>query len=360
MKISVISGTELDESVCTTWRALQRANPALVSPCFAPEFTHIVATVRPDVRVALMEDTTGVVGVLPFQGRRGQGEPVGAPMSDHHGVICAPGTRWDWNELLRATRLAYWQFDHLPLTQAPPGPATTGQAESPGMNLADGFEAYKRRRIAAGFKHFREIARNARRLADEVGPLRFEPHLLDDRTVFDTVLRLKSRQCRVSGSHDFFAEAWIRELAERIWQTQRPELAGRLSALYAGDTLVAAHLGMCSERTWHWWFPVYNKAQARRSPGTQLLLRAAEAAACQGHLLLDLGKGEDSYKRLFADCSLPLAEGWVSRPSLTTTLYAAQQATRRWLRQRLQTSPLLQPLKPMVRRVRRLRAEVHA
>ncbi len=347
MKISVIPASQLDAPLLARWRALQARNPVLQSPYYAPEFTLAVAAVRDDVRIAVLEEDRAVAGFFPFQSRWRVGVPVGAGLSDHHGVVCARGTRWHWPDLLRATGLSSWRFDHLPREQAAGVKAAT-PALSPTLDLSRGYEAYLASRRRYGIRRLSEIERKGRKLAREVGPLRFEAHTTDPH-VFEKVLRLKSHQCRRTGVPDFFAQAWARALVERVTATQQPDFGGRLSALYAGDTLVAAHLGMHSPAVWHWWFPVYEHALASYSPGGLLLLKVAEAAATQGHALLDLGKGDDAYKPSFADGGWPLAQGWVARPALTTAWLAAQGTLRQWL----QSSPWVQPLRPLVRRWRR-------
>ncbi len=349
MNITLIAASELDASLQSTWRALQASHPALRSPYFAPEFTLAVAAVQPDVRIAVLEDGARVVGFFPHQARWRIGRPVGAPLSDHHGVVCAPDTSWDWQTLLRASRLAAWHFDHLPREQAPQGSVCIA-AESPGMDLSRGMAAYLNARRARGVRSLSEFERKARKLAREVGPLRFEAHTQDPQ-VLASVLHLKSQQCRRTGVHDFFARPWTRALVESIGNLQHPHFAGRLSALYAGDQLVGAHLGMRSATVWHWWFPVYSHALAPYSPGAQLLLHVAHAAADAGCGLLDLGKGDDAYKRSFADCSLPLAQGWVAaRPALTFAWLATRDAAWRWGR----TSSLTQPLRVLRQRLRTL------
>jgi CelD/BcsL family acetyltransferase involved in cellulose biosynthesis len=350
MHISLITAAQLDAPLQARWRALQADPPALQSPYFTPEFTLAVAAVRDDVRIAVMEQDQRVVGFFPFQTRWGMGLPVGGCLSDHHGVVCAPGTTWHWPALLRAARLTSWRFDHLPREQAPPG-ANIGPCESPGLDLSQGMATYLVGRRAQGVRRLAELDRKARKLAREVGPLRLEAHTCDLQ-VLQTVIRLKSQQCRRTGTPDFFAQRWVRALVEQICALQGPHFSGRLSALYAGDHLVGAHLGMRSARVWHWWFPVYDSSFAAYSPGGLLLLRVAQAAADQGHALLDLGKGDDPYKRSFADCSLPLAQGWVARPSITSGWLAALTGARQWLR----TCALVQPLRPLVRRMRRLGA----
>ncbi len=343
MKISLITPQDLDSAAQVRWRELQGSNAALASPYFCPEFTRAVGAVRKDVRIAVLEEGPSVVGFFPFQGRWGVGVPVGGGLSDHHGMIAAPGTRWDWNQLLSKTKLACWQFDHLPLAQA--RGIDVKAAESPGLDLSRGFEAYKQGRLDAGKRRIAELDRKARKLAREVGPLRLEAHT-KDRAVLARVLQLKSLQFRRSGLPDCFKKPWVRDLVDHVLAIDSPHFAGRLSALYAGDQLVAAHLGMRSQRVWHWWFPVYEAAYAKHSPGAHLLMQVAEQAAAQGHVLLDLGKGDDVYKQSFADCSLPLAEGWIKRPALATRWVEARRGAGRWLRSGAQ------PVLPLVRRWR--------
>lgn len=123
----------------------------------------------------------------------------------------------------------------------------------------------------------------------------------------------------------------------------------RLKSEHAGETLVAAHFSMRSSTVWHWWFPVYSLDHYSYSPGSLLLMKVAEAAAAQGHLLLDLGKGDEPYKLSFADCSTPLVEGLVSRPTLLTAARNLKKRTGSWMR----GSPVATPLRPLLQAYRR-------
>jgi CelD/BcsL family acetyltransferase involved in cellulose biosynthesis len=349
MKISVVSPLELSAAALQRWSELQHANPMLASPFFSPSFARAAALVRGDVRVAVLEDQHAICGFFPFQVRWGAASPVGDYLSDHHGVIAAPGTSWDWLELLRACGLAYWRYDHLCAQQRPPG--AVKRDNSPLIDLGSGFGHWLEARKAAGARRVAELPRKARKLAREVGPLRFEAHTTDTR-VLDEVIRLKSAQCRRTGQRDCFEPAWARELVHRIHSTDSPTFGGRLSVLYAGDQLVAAHFGMRSRDVWHWWFPVYSHAHSAYSPGALLLMNVAEAAAAQGHTAVDLGKGDEAYKASFADASLPLLEGVVARDVLQTRMRSLRKDVGRWLR----SSPWAQPLRPVLRQMGRLHA----
>ena len=70
-----------------------------------------------------------------------------------------------------------------------------------------------------------------------------------------------------------------------------------LSAVYAGEHLLAAHFGLRSGPILHWCFPVYDSQFARLSPGWLLLCAVIEAAPDLGVGRIDLGRGVDEYKR---------------------------------------------------------------
>jgi CelD/BcsL family acetyltransferase involved in cellulose biosynthesis len=64
-----------------------------------------------------------------------------------------------------------------------------------------------------------------------------------------------------------------------------------LSVLRADGRPVAAHFGLRTERVPACWFPAYDPAFAKYSPGLILHLRMAEAAAADGTAYPDPGRG---------------------------------------------------------------------
>jgi CelD/BcsL family acetyltransferase involved in cellulose biosynthesis len=117
-----------------------------------------------------------------------------------------------------------------------------------------------------------------------------------------------------------FRPAWTRALLERLLSIDTPRFAGTLSALYAHGELVAVHMGMRSRTVWHYWFPAYDPGFARYSPGLILLAAMLQAAPAAGLRRVDLGKGEALYKRRLMNAEVPIAEGRVELPSVTTRL----------------------------------------
>lgn len=347
MKISVIPAGELDGGARARWLALRQSNPALASPFFCPEFTLAVADTCPDVRIAVLEEGNTTVGFFPFQSRWSVGVPVGRLLSDHHGVICAPGTRWEWGDVLRGAGLSCWRFDGLCASQ---GRASgLRQGSSPGLDLSRGFAAYKAGRLAAHGESMRRYEQKARKLHREFGPLRFMENVRAP-AVLEAALRLKREQYRRTGTADVFKLDWPRALLDRILQLDEPHFGGRLAVLFAGDRLAAANIGMQSDSVWHAWFPVYEPSLARYSPGIQLLMLIAEATAGQGRRLLDLGQGDEAYKAAFSDQATPLAAGAFTRSAAASSLFVAPYRAAKWVL----STRAGQRLRPWVRRARGL------
>jgi CelD/BcsL family acetyltransferase involved in cellulose biosynthesis len=365
-RITLIDARSLDDDARDRWRALQRANAALASPYFSVEFTDAVAAVRDDVQIAIVGGGGGAgdepAAFFPFQrGAANACVPVGGILSDHHGMIAGPTMRCDWPALLAATGLAFWRFDHLVAEQARDvDGASIVACTSPALDVSAGFDAWRARKQQAGSRQLADLDRKGRKLAREGGAVSFvadvvaERGVEEARAVLAQVFAQKSAQCLRTGAHDYFGkEPWTRALVERLLVTRTPTFAGALSALWAGDTLVAANMGMRSERVWHWWFPVYDHAYAAFSPGTLLLVRLAEAAAAHGMHILDLGKGNETYKERFADTSIAIAEGFVAQRTLQNVARGAAVRVERWLRSSPSTEWLRSSsMKPALKKLR--------
>jgi len=348
MQVSLIPGRSLDATLVSRWRELQSANPELASPFFAPEFTQAVAAARDDVEVAVIEDGGKPVAFFPFQREGGSvGKPVGEVLSDYHGLICAPGFECDPRGLVRKCGLIAWDFDHLLGSQTCFSPFHQHLEPSPQMDLSRGYEAYAAERRAAGSEQIKKCGNLMRRIEKEIGPLRFIAHSTDP-VLLQQTLAWKTRQYLEGGKRDLFALGWTRAVVERIHATQTDNLAGMLSLLYAGDRLVAGHFGMRSRAVWHYWFPAYDAALAKYSPGLILLLKMAEQAPLFVIRTIDLGKGMGLYKERLMSGAVTVASGSVELPSLL----ALRRGARRKLRALALSSPLAGAAKRLLRRTR--------
>src|SRR5207249_7071197 len=235
MQITLIPGRKLGRDLVDRWTELQRSNPHLISPFFAPEFTSVVAAARNDVEIALIQEGGEVVGFFPFQREsKTIGRAAGHPLSDYHGVICAPDLIFDPLELLRACKLVAWDFDHLLASQKCFMPFHRAAEQSPQMDLANGYDAYVAERRQAGSEQIKKCLTQMRAIEREVGPLHFIARS-SDATLLQKALAWKSRQYLKSDKQDLFALSWTRTFTERLHATQTEDFSGMLSALYAGD-----------------------------------------------------------------------------------------------------------------------------
>jgi CelD/BcsL family acetyltransferase involved in cellulose biosynthesis len=347
MKVTLIPGRELSDDLVAIWAELQRKNPDLVSPFFHPEFTRIVASMRNDVQVAIVEDEGRIVAFFPFQrDSKKIGRAVGHPLSDYHGLICEPNLDFDPRTLLRACQLAAWYFDHLVVSQTPFQPYYWIRETSPIIHLTERFGDYvsAHKSHGSGLRIPRQLMRKLER---EVGPLTFQSHV-NDISVLNFIMRKKSEQYKRTNVPDLFASEWKRRTVEAVFNTQNTHFGGMLSVLSVNSDIVAALMGIRSSDVWHAWFLGFEDRFSSYSPGFLLYLRIVECGARLGFRYLDFGKGDQPYKKRLMTDSIPLAGGSVELPSWISF----RRSMDRKLRGLVRASPMAGPITQVRRLVR--------
>jgi CelD/BcsL family acetyltransferase involved in cellulose biosynthesis len=349
-RVTVIPVGELTEQHINSWSQIQRADPMFDSPLFRPEFVQQVGQFRDDLEVAVLECDSQTIGFFAFHRlRNGVALPAGMSLSDFHGVMTVADATFNPRQLLQSCGLKAWHFNHLIAAQREFAPYHWLTADSPYMDLSEGFEHYRQERLCAGSHTVKEALRKIRKIERDVGPLRLIPYTTDER-IFQSLITWKSKQYRRMRSVNHLAEPWRIELLQSISRTRKPEFSGMLSVLLAGEHVVAIHLGMLSGGVLHGWFPTYADAFSTYSPGLLFWVRMAEEACSLGIHRIDLGKGWERYKHSLKTGALPLAEGSVElRPVKGAMRYG-------WLRTRelIRSSPLRVPGQMLVRRGRAL------
>lgn len=323
----VVRPGELTTRETDVWRGLRARSGGRANPFMEPEFTLAVGRVRPrTARVALLYEHGGEddepVGFLPYEtGPFGFGRAVALGVSDCQGAVLRPGLRLPGRELLRLCRLSAWEFDNLEDGQ---GTFADGVAESfsaPVIDIGQGYGAYEALLRAQSPKFLRTTLAKERRLGRQTddGDLRFVFDE-DDPRPLRTLMGWKSAQYRRTGRRDRFAQEWISRLVRDLHRTRSPGCSGVLSVLYVGERPVAAHFGLRSRTVLSCWFPAYDPAFAKYSPGLILHLRMAEAAAREGIGMLDLGRGPAEYKDSLKTGELQVHEGACVRPGVRAGL----------------------------------------
>jgi CelD/BcsL family acetyltransferase involved in cellulose biosynthesis len=332
MDVKLVRPAELTAEQVSIWSQLQRADNAVASPYFRPEFTLAVSRVRDDVEVAVLYEGSEIVGFFPFQRSRfNVGKPVGGRLSDFQGVIVRKDLGWSVDDLMRGCRLTAWDFDHLITSQEAFGAHHWLTDESPYLDLSNGFDAYLAEMHGSKSNHVKNALRKSRKVERELGPLHLEFNTSDD-TVFERLKNLKSQQYQSTKLLDIFRIPWIVNLLEQIRAQQTDDFSGVLSALYIDDQLAAAHFGMRTGHVLHYWFPVYDRAFLKYSPGLILLMEMARVGESLGIDRIDLGRGSEQFKRSFMSGAIPVAEGSVECRPVSRAIRQNWRRTCEWMK----------------------------
>ena len=352
MNIRCVTVDRLTSDEIDAWRDIQRDVPLLLSPYFRPEFTQAVAAVRSDVEVAVLEDGGRPIGFFPFQRTPwNSGRPIGGRLSDFHALVARPEVECEPIELIRACGLSSWHFDHLVGVHPSFERCAWSSAESPYIDVSEGFEAYLLQRGSK--RHvMKEFGQKKRKLEREVGPVRFEQHV-NDPAIVSTMIDWKTQQYLRTKVDNIFAFRWVVELMEKITEFDETDaIAPLMSVTYVGDDVAAINFGMRSGPVLHPWFPVYNVELQRYSPGTMHWIHMLQAAESMGIKRLDLAKGGESYKQRFKSGSIQVFEGTIDRRSSVAVARRAWRRTHEFVR----SSPVYAHVRGPVRMMHNVKA----
>ncbi len=301
---------ELATADLEAWHVLRNGNAQLDSPYFHPEFARAVDDSGKPVHVVIERDADGIRALLAGHRERTVFRPVGWPGADFQAPITRVDVPVDPIRLLRTTGLRAYDFDHL---LEVPGfePWIISRRDSPYVDVTGGLEAYRGRASRSGKENMGQARRKARKAEEIYGPLSFEA-VCPDADVLETVIALKRSQYAATGARDYFAAPERVALLFRLLATRVDGFAGILSTIRLGPRLVAAHFGMRSGGVLHWWFPVYDPEFAAFAPGWILLRELTAAAPSLGLTRIDLGRGDDEYKRRAKTGETVVCQGFVS------------------------------------------------
>lgn len=341
MQISVVRPSELGPDEVAAWHSMQRETRYLANPFLCPEFAIAVDKFRPDARVAVLLDGPTIVGFFPFERRRFSiGVPIGAGLSDCHGLIHVAGLEWDTRELLRACNISVWQFDNLVEGQRPFERYAVAVTPSPVIDLTDGFAAYQEKLRIKSSKFLRQLASKARILERDAGYVCF---IVDSRDPVGlrTLMRWKSDQLRSTGLNNIFDRSWIVDLVDYLFSTHNDWFGGQLSLMYAGETLISTQFDIRFDHVLAGWIAAYDRRFRRQSPGLIHHLRKAEETAGLGIHLIDLGKGTEPYKQKLKNHELFVAEGVATGGSSLAAVHRVRSGAVRWAGSQIKRYPHL-------------------
>ena len=291
MVVEVLRPEALGASERAAWTGFVEASPHLRSPFFAFDYVQIAGRIAPGAQVAVIRRAGEIAGFLPFQRRGGAVQPLGAPLTDYHGLISAPGADLDLAEVVRSLGAAEYRFSGL-VADAPEGSDAWGTWVA---DVSGGYEAYLAERQAGNGKFFKDLRRKQRGMEGDFGPMTFAWER--DPALLDWILERKREQYRRTQLHDVFACGWTERLLRDLWASEAEACQGRLGVLRAGGQLIAATFNLQGGPEHYMWFPAYEAAAGRWSPGLFLYLKVIEQVAGEGGRTVDFGPASAHGKR---------------------------------------------------------------
>ncbi len=320
MEIEIIRPDALRPEDRAAWDALRATEPGLDHPYLDPRYALAAADV-PGAALAVFRRDGSAVGFFPFQRRGRLIQPLGAPLTDYHGVIARAGARLDPAEVARrlggVLRAGGWM---APTAAVPGFVARTRLA----TDVTGGREALSARLEERSHRFFKNMRRLRRGFEREHGEPVFTWEERDP-AVLDWIIAHKREQYRRSRRHDVFACGWTGALLHRLFETRTADFGLRVSSLRtAAGELVAAEASLDDGRTLHLWFPTYDAAFARHGVGTLLTRLELEEAAEAGYRSVDFGAGDEGYKTALAEPAGVVFEGVAEGPRADLTRLAGR------------------------------------
>lgn len=330
-RIRSLPAHELNADHVQTWLQTLEECDLLETPHLRPEFTQALGAVRPDIKVAMVEEAGEVAALLPYRRMPwGGGRPAAGSLANVQAIIARANYEVDTLGLVRACGLRNWQFDRLLSPPKSVLPYVWRSWDSPYADLSQGYEGYCRK-MRMDRKRLSEFGRLQRKMAREIGDVRFEPHVASD-AVLKSLMEWKSAQYKRTRQYDIFSAQWVRNLLSSLLQYQERSFSSLLSALYAGNRLVAISFGLRSGSNMHGWFTAFDRTLSAYSPGSQLLLELFRAAESIGIRRIDLGTGPEEYKRRFMTDAAQVYEGAIDTSALVSGVRRQWWQVKNWVR----------------------------
>jgi CelD/BcsL family acetyltransferase involved in cellulose biosynthesis len=154
-----------------------------------------------------------------------------------------------------------------------------------------------------------DVARQRRRLAEQG---RVDLRVLDSDEVeeghrqLDAMMASHEARWRGSESAALFMRPGLRDFYHQALARLLPSGVLHFSCLRLDDRAIAWHFGFFWNGALHWYKPVYDPVYSNSSPGKILLALLIDRGIRERWTHLDLGVGEEAYKRGWASESVPL------------------------------------------------------
>jgi CelD/BcsL family acetyltransferase involved in cellulose biosynthesis len=304
MRAIIVPASELSPSDIHYWSAISATNPLYSHPTLRPELFKTLGKHYDGAFVGILEDGGRPTVFFPFAADRyGARHVRPIPLTDYQAFIGADRLPISISDLLRQWNIVSWTFEQLVGSAEIIEQTTAPEARtSYRVNMPCGFQSYMTDMHSVG-KTFSNTLTKLRKLERDCGNVRFVADCRDP-AVLTQILKWKAQRFW-NGDN---AAPWVRATLDDIWASREGKYSGLLSALYAGDELIAAHFGTRTDNSLFFWFGAFSPEYSRYTPGWLLLyfmLRELDNMNCA---TLELGPG-GQYKDYFANESITVYKG---------------------------------------------------
>ena len=291
--IDTIKPDALTPEDVALWSRFLGQRPDLGGPYFDARYVQAVGVHVPHAGIARFWRDGHIAGYFPYQLRAGALQPLGAPLTDYHGIVGEPGLQPDFNGLLKATGARRLEFQGWSGSLCPKAASTKLQRRI--ADLSEGFEAWYGRHEALNHKFFKNIRRCERNVEKDFGGFAFTWERVTPE-VLDWVLGIKRTQYKHCGLHDVFNCGWTLDLLRDLAAYDDDAYGLRAGVFRHEGRVVAAEIGLLGSGEVHLWFPAYDPAYYRYSIGILLVVQMMRHLAPNGIKRFDFGTGGEEYK----------------------------------------------------------------
>jgi CelD/BcsL family acetyltransferase involved in cellulose biosynthesis len=313
--IDILRACDLSEADKAVWQGFVDIRPDLRGPYFDVRYITTISHSVPEAKIARLRNSQGdIIGFLPYQMRHKTAQPLGAPLSDYHGIIGDQGLEVDYHKLLKAMKADCFEF------QAWVGPKPKGTRSLTSVtkiaDLSQGYQSYFNAQKEAHPKFFKNLGRQMRNVDKDFGGFAFSfEHVSPE--IMDWVIIHKRLQYKCSGLHDMFDCGWTIDVLRQIAEVKDKAFGLRVGVFRHEGKIVAAEICLIKGDHLHFWFPTYGCDYHRYSPGILLALKIMEHVSGLGVKQVDFGVGDEAYKQNLTKPAQSCFEGQIGmRPNL--------------------------------------------
>lgn len=330
IRIEIIRTQDLTSEDERLWADFLARRPDLAGPYFDLRYVKAIGHDVPRARIARLYQDGKVAGYFPYQIRSGALQPMGAPLTDYHGIIAAPDFVPDFDALLKATGARRLEF------QGWIGPmdarAATLKLKRRLADAGQGYDHWYATQDEQNHKFFKNVGRCQRNVEKDFGGFAFTwekvtPDLLD------WVLALKRDQYKKTGMHDVFGCGWTETLLRNLAALDDDHFGLRAGVFRHDGRIVAAEISLMGADEVHLWFPAYDPAYYRYSVGILLTVAIVRELAPRGIRRFDFGTGGEEYKSPLTSEGDDCIEGELAlSPQIVSSMLDAVAGSRPALR----------------------------